>query len=123
MSGQIATCPACKREVLVFDIQVREGPRKKLGLHSDQQGHCCRMSDELLDTASTERLAMTNTSTTSPRPRPAPLDAESALDAIGQIVGWGSNPAPDDPEDAIYRVLQVLNRFVAGGSVGVEQTP
>lgn len=66
---------------------------------------------------------MTNTSTTSPRPRPAPLDAESALDAIGQIVGWGSNPAPDDPEDAIYRVLQVLNRFVAGGSVGVEQTP
>lgn len=44
------------------------------------------------------------------------MDAEEALDRIGKIIGWGSNPAPDDPEDALGEVMRVLNRYVAGSS-------
>lgn len=42
------------------------------------------------------------------------MDAAETLDRIGRIVGWGSNPAPDDPEDALGEVMRVLNSYVAG---------
>ena len=42
------------------------------------------------------------------------MDAEEALDRISKIVGWGSNPDPDDPEEAVTEVLWVLNRYVRG---------
>lgn len=51
------------------------------------------------------------------------MDAEEALDRIGKIVGWGSNPAPADPEDALGEVMRVLNRYVAGSSTAGTATP
>lgn len=50
------------------------------------------------------------------------MDAEEALDRICVIVGWGSNPDPDDPEEALTQVLQVLNRYVVGAGANAART-
>jgi hypothetical protein len=42
------------------------------------------------------------------------MDAEEALDRIGVIVGWGSNPEPDNAEDALAAVIAILNKYVTG---------
>jgi hypothetical protein len=37
-----------------------------------------------------------------------------ALERIGVIVGWGSNPEPDDSDEALEAVRWVLDRYVLG---------
>lgn len=45
---------ACGRLLPIYDVEVSEGPRKRFGLHSDQQGNYCPRSDSLLDVAVVE---------------------------------------------------------------------
>ena len=35
-------------------------------------------------------------------------EAEDLIDEIGMIVGWGDNPDPDDPQEAIDKVVRLL---------------
>lgn len=48
MSTRTAICPSCERKTPIYDVDVIEGPRKRYGLHSDQRGHYCPMSDRLV---------------------------------------------------------------------------
>jgi hypothetical protein len=36
------------------------------------------------------------------------MTAEDALDKIAKASGWGANPDPDDPEDALYEINRIL---------------